>query len=85
MTVLDASENSPHAWTMEAIKAHPWLTAATVVCSLGGVIALYALDPTGWGHGRKVLGGILAGVGVAYTIITTRMVGAWSEHDDSGD
>ena len=24
-------------------------------------------------------------VGVAYTIITTRMVGAWSEHDDSGD
>lgn len=65
-----------------SIRKHPWFTAILLVSALGGAVFSFYLAPPEMGIARRVVGGVIAGVGIAVTIILTRVLGAFSEDED---
>jgi len=61
------------------IKAHPIITATCVGCTVLGALLGLQLGPEAWDVPRRLAAGALGGILVAFTIVATRMLGAFGE------
>ena len=64
---------------LDALRAHPWMTAVVVACTLLGLVLGYALLGQDWSVGHRLVAGAVGGAGVGLVIAFTRMLGAWGE------
>jgi hypothetical protein len=69
----------------KAARAHPWITAISVLCAVGGAALSWAFELEGLSPLRRLLAGALAGAGIAYLIVATRILGAFAEDEDEDE
>lgn len=65
------------------LRKHPWFTAILVIGAAGGAVFSWYFAPQDLTPARRIIGGIIAGLGIALTIVLTRVLGAFQ--DDSAD
>lgn len=65
----------------EWMKKHPVLSWLMVLSVVGGGIAGALFLPEEWGLMRRILGGLMSGVGVGIILLGSRMLGAFGETD----
>lgn len=63
------------------IRKHPWFTAIILVSAVAGALLSWQFAPAEFSVTRRIVGGIIAGVGIAVTIIMTRVLGAFGEDE----
>ena len=67
---------------LSAIKAHPFITAFVVICTVAGGVAGLYLPFEDWGLARRIIAGAVGGFGCGLIIVTTRLVGAFGDEPE---
>ena len=60
---------------LATLRAHPVITVVFTVCTIGGALLGALLLPDSLSEIRRVLGGAVAGFGIALVVTATRMLG----------
>lgn len=64
------------------LKGRPIIIVFTLIFILVGGVLGYYFSPQDWSPFRRIFAGVLGGFGSAMIIVTSRMVGAYSDTQD---
>jgi len=57
------------------VRAHPWITAIMLACTLGGAVGGPFVFEEAWPLARQIAAGAFLGAWVGLTITVTKMIG----------
>jgi len=59
----------------ELVRAHPFIAAIMLICTLGGALAGPAVFDEAWSLARQIAAGAFLGAWVGITLTVTKMIG----------
>ena len=65
-----------------AVRSHPWISLSMAMCTIiGAVLGLLFLGDH-LSPARRIVGGVIGGLGTGMLIFATRMMGAFDDDDE---